>query len=137
MRKQLPGTFELVYDNYNVLAIGFSPTERASDAIFSIALYPRWINLFFLQGAILPDPHKLLKGKGKQVRHIVIGDPTILEEAPVKALIIQALRSAKLPPGPKRLRGKLIIKSVSAKQRPRRPRETAKTTGRPTRSRGV
>jgi hypothetical protein len=131
MHKQLPGAFELVYDNYNALAIGFGPTERASDAIFSIAVYPRWINLFFLQGATLPDPHNLLRGKGKQARHIVIGNATVLEEAPVQALIIQALRSAKLPVEPKRRRGSLIIKSVSARQRPRRPPESAKTARRP------
>jgi hypothetical protein len=40
MRARLPGAIELVYDNYNALAIGFSPTERTSDVIFSIALYP-------------------------------------------------------------------------------------------------
>lgn len=121
MRKRLPGAFELVYDNYNALAIGFGPTERASDAIFSIALFPRWVSLFFLQGAGLPDPYKLLKGNGKQVRHIVLHDAGMLDEAPVDALILQALRSAKLPVEPKSHRGRLIIKSVSAKQRPRRP----------------
>jgi hypothetical protein len=41
MRKRLPGATELVYDNYSALAIGFGPTDRASDAIFSIAVYPR------------------------------------------------------------------------------------------------
>lgn len=30
IRKRLPGAQELVYDNYNALAIGFSPTERTS-----------------------------------------------------------------------------------------------------------
>ena len=42
MRARLPGAVQLVYDNYNALAIGFGPSERASEAIFSIALYPRW-----------------------------------------------------------------------------------------------
>lgn len=55
MRKRLPGSIELVYDNYNGLVVGFGPTERASDAIFSIVMYPRWVTLFFLQGATLPD----------------------------------------------------------------------------------
>ena len=48
MRARLPGAVQLVYDNYNALAIGFGPSERASEAIFSIALYPRWVTLFFL-----------------------------------------------------------------------------------------
>src|SRR5436853_7421640 len=69
MRARLPGAVELVYDNYNALAIGFSPTERASDAIFSIALYPRWVSLFFLRGIDLPDPQRLLQGSGKIVRY--------------------------------------------------------------------
>lgn len=121
MRKRLPGAFELVYDNYNALAIGFGPTERASDAIFSIALFPRWVSLFFLQGAGLVDPYKLLKGKGKQARHIVVHDASMLEEAPVEALIIQALRAARLPVESNSHHGRLIIKSISMKQRPRRP----------------
>ena len=33
LRKRLPGAVEMVYDNYNALVIGYSPTERPSDAI--------------------------------------------------------------------------------------------------------
>jgi len=58
MRTRLPGAVELVYDNYNALAIAFGATERTADAIFSIALYPRWMSLFFVRGATLPDPQK-------------------------------------------------------------------------------
>src|SRR6185369_16501632 len=72
MRARLPGAMQLVYDNYNALAIGFGPSERASEAIFSIVLYPRWVTLFFLQGAGLADPKRVLKGSGKVVRHIVL-----------------------------------------------------------------
>src|SRR5215813_14154091 len=79
MRARLPGAIELVYDNYNALAIGFSPTERASDVIFSITLYPRWVSLFFFRGAGLPDPQKLLKGSGKQVRHIILENAANLD----------------------------------------------------------
>lgn len=118
MRKRLPGAVELVYDNYNALAIGFGPTERASDAIFSIAVYPKWVSLFFLQGTKLSDPQKLLKGKGTRVRHIVL-EETTLEKPAVRELMAQALRKAR-----KRLDGearrRIVIKSVSAKQRPRR-----------------
>ena len=51
MRSLLPCAIEMVYDNYNALAIGFGPSERASEAIFSLAVFPRWVTLFFLQGA--------------------------------------------------------------------------------------
>lgn len=127
MQKRLPGAFQLVYDNYNALAIGFGPTERASDAIFSIALFPRWVSLFFLQGAGLADPQKLLKGKGKKARHIVLDEAGMLEKAPVEALIIEALRAAKLPVEPMSHPGRLIIKSISTKQRPRRPSSANRT----------
>jgi hypothetical protein len=60
MRRILPGAIELVYDNYNALAVAFGPSERASEAVVSIALYPRWVSLFFLQdGPRLPDPEGL------------------------------------------------------------------------------
>lgn len=51
MRQLAPGAVELVYDNYNALAIGFAPGERSSEGIFSIAPYPPHVSLFFLQGA--------------------------------------------------------------------------------------
>jgi hypothetical protein len=120
LRKKLPGATEIVYDNYNALAIGFGPGEKASEAIFSIAVFPRWVSLFFLQGAKLPDPDKVLKGSGTRARHIVLTDLRILEQPAVKKLMTAALMSAKRPLDPKQRR-RLIIKSVSAKQRPRRP----------------
>jgi hypothetical protein len=120
LRKRLPGAIEIVYDNYNALAIGFGPSDRASEAIFSIAVYPRWVSLFFLQGARLPDPDKVLRGTGNKVRHIVLTETAVLDTPAVKTLMTLALASAKRPLDPKQRR-QLIIKSISAKQRPRRP----------------
>ena len=120
MRARLPGAVQLVYDNYNALAIGFGPSERASEAIFSIALYPRWVTLFFLQGAGLPDPRRLLKGSGKVVRHIVLASAADLDLPAIQDLMAQALQRAEAgidPAAP----GRLVIRSISAKQRPRRP----------------
>jgi hypothetical protein len=120
MRKRYPTALELVYDNYNALAIGFAPSERTSEAIFSIALYPKWVSLFFLQGKGLPDPTKILKGSGKVVRYIVLPTPDLLDEPPVKALMKEAVARAAVP-FPARGGHRLIIKSISANQRPRRP----------------
>jgi hypothetical protein len=126
LRALVPGAVELVYDNYNALAIGFGPSERASEAIFSIALFPRWVSLFFLQGARLADPHGLLKGTGKKARHIVLEDASTLDKPAVRALIAQALvKASKSPDGTKRSR--IVIKSISAKQRPRRPASRGKS----------
>jgi len=120
MRKRLPHAKELVYDNYNALACGFGPNERASDVIFSIAVYPRWVSLFFLQGAKLPDPGGLLQGKGSVARHIRLEDEKTLDRADVKAMMAKATKMAKVPFDTK-TEYALVIKSVSAKQVPRRP----------------
>jgi hypothetical protein len=119
MRRRLPAAQVLVYDNYNALAIGFGPTERTSEIVFSLALYPRWVSLFFAKGKGLPDPHKRLQGTGSVVRHIVLESAKTLDEPAVRELMKQALHSAgtTLSEGK---RGAVIVKSVSAKQRPRR-----------------
>jgi hypothetical protein len=120
MRARLPGAFELVYDNYNALAFGFAPSERASEAIFSIALYPRWVSLFFLQGAKLADPHGVLKGSGNRVRHVVLNSPADLDRPEIWELMALARLDAKRDIDPKG-GGRLVVKSVAANQRPRRP----------------
>jgi hypothetical protein len=120
MRKRVPGAMELVYDNFNALVIGFGPTDRASHAVFSIAIYPRWANLFFLQGARLADPNRLLKGGGGVVRHLRLSDPKLIDDPGVRDLIERAMAQAPMPMDPKAKR-RMIIKSISAKQRPRKP----------------
>jgi len=125
MRKLVPGAIEMVYDNYNWLVIGFAPTERPSEAIFSLVLPPGRMTLCFLQGAGLPDPAKRLQGKGNVVRNIRLynaGEPDarVLDGPEVRDLINLALNRAKVPM-PARGRRKLIIKSISAKPRRRRP----------------
>jgi hypothetical protein len=120
MRKRLPGAVEIVYDNYNALAIGFGPSEKASLAIFSIVLYPRWVNLFFLQGVKLPDPARRLRGSGNVVRSVRLDDDT-LDDPEIQKLVEVALARAKMPID-RSQRRKLVIRSVSAKQRARRPR---------------
>jgi hypothetical protein len=124
MKQRLPGATCLVYDNYNALAIGFGPSERASDAVFSIAVFPRWVSLFFLQGTELSDPDRILKGSGNRVRHIVLESADDLERPAIRALMQEALKIAD-PPIPLRGKPTLVIKSVSAKQRSRRPSKKA------------
>jgi hypothetical protein len=118
MRGFMPQALELVYDNYNFFVIGYGPTEKAGDAIFSLAAQAKGLNLCFLQGAKLPDPNKLLRGSGNVVRNIRIESPDALDDPKVRQLIDIALNRAKQPI-PVDGRHQLIIKSVSAKQRPR------------------
>jgi hypothetical protein len=120
MRKRLPGSTEMVYDNYNGLVIGFGPTEKPSLAIFSILLMPDHVTLCFLQGANIPDTNRRLKGGGNLVRHVRLVPPSVLDDPEILDLMNTALYRAKVPIDPK-ARRQLIIKSISAKQRPRRP----------------
>jgi hypothetical protein len=120
LRRRLPTAVEQVYDNYNALAIGFCTTERTSDCIVSLAVYARGVSLSFYYGATLPDPERRLEGSGKQSRFVRLTSVDTLDEPAVEALIAAAIEQARVPlpnagPGP------TMIKSVSAKQRPRRP----------------
>jgi hypothetical protein len=120
MRARLPGAAIIVYDNYNALAIGFGPTEKPSHAVLSLAVFPRWVTLCFLQGAGLPDPSGILRGDGSRVRHVRLHDSEALDDPPIEALIAEAVSRSE-PPFDPAAGQRLVIKSISAKQRPRRP----------------
>ena len=118
IRKRLPGATVLVYDNYNALAMGFGPSERASEIVGSIAVYPKRVALFLSRGASLPDPHKIFEGAGNKVRNITLPDAARLDHPHVAEALEAALARDPIADRPP---GRLVIKSISAKQRPRRP----------------
>jgi hypothetical protein len=120
MRKRLPGAKVLAYDNYNALAIGFATAETVGSVMLSIAGYPRWVSLFFMWGTRLNDPHGLLVGTGRQIRSIPRIGVATLDDPRVDALIAQAVANADPAYDPDASLG-IVIKSISAKQRPRRP----------------
>ena len=129
LRDRLPGLFEIVYvyDSQDSLVISYSPTENGSDGVCAIALYPRWVKLFFGQGALLSksDPNKLLQGRGKTVRHVVLNSVADFDRAEIEVLMAAALKLAKL-----RLdasaKGSVIIKAEAQKQRARRATKAAR-----------
>jgi hypothetical protein len=119
LRKRLPMAVEQVYDNYNFLAIGYCTTDRTSDCIVSLACAANGVALSFYNGASLPDPQKILLGSGKQNRFIRLKTAKTLCEPPVESLLRAAIAKAKTPLA-KSAKGYTLIKSISAKQRPRR-----------------
>ncbi|MGH7602879.1 MAG: hypothetical protein ACRENK_02655, partial [Gemmatimonadaceae bacterium] len=122
MRKQIPGGVEFVYDNYNALVFGYGPSDRPSEAVVSLAIMPKWVTLCFLKGTKLADPKKLLKGSGSTVRNVRLIPPLTLDDAEVQRLIDAAIAAARPPFPVGKAAPSTIVKSISAKQRPRRPR---------------
>ena len=119
MRKRLPTALELVYDNYNFFVIGYSATERASDCVVSLACGANGVALSFYNGATLPDPDGVLLGSGNQNRFVRLPSAKSLAAPAVQRLIAAALAQARTPM-PSTGRTRTIVKSISAKQRPRR-----------------
>lgn len=117
----MPGGVEFVYDNYNALVFGFGPSDRPSEAVLSLAIMPRWVTLCFLKGAKLRDPKKLLGGSGNIVRNIHLSSPRHLEDRDVRELIDQSIAAARPAFSGKAGTARTIVKSISVKQRPRRP----------------
>ena len=131
MRDRLPGLNELVYvyDSQDSLVIAYSPTEHGggSDALCSIAVYPRQVNLYFTQGALLSksDPDKLLQGQGKTVRHVVLNAVADFDRAEIEVLMAAALKLAKLRLDANAT-GSVIIKAEA--QKPRAARRVKATS---------
>jgi hypothetical protein len=119
LRKRFPTAHELVYDNYNFFVIGYSPSERPSDSIISIAAAANGVGLCFIHGAALDDPAHVLTGSGKQTRFVRLDSTSVLARREVDALLTRAADDAKTP-FRRSGRGRLIIRSISPKQRPRR-----------------
>ena len=119
MRQRFPTGNELVYDNYNFFVIGYCTTERPSDCVVSLAANAKGIGLSFYHGATLPDPHGILQGSGNQNRFVRLDGVATLNRHEVQELLDAAEAQAD-PPFVSTGGGKLIIRSISAKQRSRR-----------------
>lgn len=119
LRGRFPACDALVYDNYQALAVSISPDGKTGSAFISVALYPRWVTLFFLHGAGLSDPDGILAGSGAAVRSLRLARAEDLDHPAIRALV-DAAEAAAILPDPAR-EGRLVMKSMSARQRPRRP----------------
>jgi len=119
VRKRMPTANELVYDNYNFFVIGYSSSERPSDAIVSIVASAKGVSICFIYGASLPDPDGILQGGGNQTRFVRLPSAATLAQAPVARVLRAAIADAD-PKLPSKGGGKLIIRLIAPKQRPRR-----------------
>src|SRR6476659_9329210 len=87
-----PQANELIYDNYNALAFGWSPTDRVGHTFCSIAVgrTSKNIHFGFYWGSELNDPKKMLIGEGSQYRYILVKSLHEFPKAYMKTLVKEA-----------------------------------------------
>lgn len=116
-----PQCNELIYDNYNAVAVGWSPTDRVGHTFCSIAVGRTSYNIHFgfYWGSELSDPEKLLLGEGNQYRYILVPDKKKFPKAYIKKLVKEAYANsmAKVKDKKQIRHGQTIVKSVSDKKR--------------------
>ncbi len=120
-----PKANELIYDNYNALAFGWSPTDRVGHTFCSIAVgrTSKNIHFGFYWGSQIADPKKILLGQGNQYRYILVTDKKDFPKAYITKLVKEAYANslAKVKDPKQLMQGKTITKSVSNKKREKKP----------------
>jgi hypothetical protein len=116
-----PDANELIYDNYNAVAFGWSVTDRLGDTFCSIAVGRTSYNVHFgfFWGSKISDPEKLLIGEGNQYRYLLVKDKKDFPKTYIKKLLKEAYAYSlsKMKPPKNVSKGATITKSISAKKR--------------------
>jgi len=116
-----PDSNELIYDNYNAVAFGWSPTDRLGHTFCSIAASSNYVHFGFYWGSEIADPDKLLLGKGNQYRYIIVRSADDFPKPYMKKLLQEAYVNslAKVKDQKQIITGTTIVKSISpTKKRP-------------------
>ena len=115
----VPESNELIWDNYNAVAMAYSKSEKLKDAFCHIAVYSGHINFGFNRGAELTKGTVKLNGKGKLIRHISVKDFQSFPKNEIQSMIWEAIGiSEKLNNEltEKKVRPKSIVMSISEKK---------------------
>ncbi|MFY9553891.1 MAG: DUF1801 domain-containing protein [Blastocatellia bacterium] len=118
--EEAPASVEKLVRVY-ALVFWYSLTGRMGDAFCQVVVYPKGVNLMFNRGAELKDPHNVLVGEGKIIRHIKIRQPPDLKTPHLRKFIRAALKHAKSIAREKELAGR-STKPAPRISAPRRPR---------------
>ena len=114
-----PSANELIYDNYNALVIGFGISDKASDAVCSIAVYSEYVNFGFLRGTEIADPEKKLTGKGSLYRYITVKSKEDFPKIYMNKLLKEAWINSllRLKEDRQIIKGTTLVKSIAVKKR--------------------
>ena len=116
----LPSTNELIWDNYNALAIAYSKSNQLKDAFCHFSVYSKHVNFGFNRGSELSNVLVPLKGNGKLIRHISVVDWEAFPKKEIQAMLLEAIEISEnnneslLKPT---LSSKSIVMSISKKKR--------------------
>jgi hypothetical protein len=128
--EQYPNCNELIYDNYNAVAFGWSPTDKVGHTFCSIAVGRSSHNVHFgfYWGSEIPDPKKMLLGEGNQYRYILVENKADFPKTYMKKLMSDAHANslAKVKDRKQLIEGQTIVKSVSAKKREAKSKKSKK-----------
>jgi len=117
LRRAFPGSYQLVYDYSNSLVVAFGMSDRGYEAVVAVAIFPRWVRLYFDKS--LPDPNGLLEGSGRRVRSVTLRAASDLDRGDIRELIQAAIKHSGVA-FPRARPIRMVIKSGSKKRRPRR-----------------
>ena len=87
----VPEANELIWDNYNAVAMAYSKSTQLKDAFCHIAVYANHVNFGFNRGAELTNHNLDLLGKGKLIRHLKLTQFNAFPTQEITPLIWQAL----------------------------------------------
>src|SRR5262249_27543769 len=128
--KLYPHCNELIYDNYNALAFGWSPTERQGHVFCSIAVGRTTYNIHFgfYWGSEISDPEKKLLGEGNQYRYLLVTSKADFPKTYIKTLVKEAYANslAKVKDRREIVKGRTIVKSISEKKRAQSAKKSTK-----------
>ena len=118
-----PDCNELIYDNYNAVAFGWSLTDKLGDTFCSVAVGRGSENVHFgfYWGSKIADPQQLLLGNGNQYRYILVRDVADFPKVYITQLLMEAYAYSlgKLKVKGTAPKGASITKSISdAKRKP-------------------
>src|ERR1700730_12931354 len=89
--EEAPDAIESISKGYAV-AIGFSFTGKPlKDGFCHVVTYSGHVNHGFNRGALRPDPHRVLQGTGKSIRHITIRNQAELDRPSIRRYLQAAI----------------------------------------------
>ena len=116
-----PTSNELIYDNYNALAFGWSPTDRLGHCFCNIAVgrSSKNIHFGFYWGSQINDPKKKLIGNGNQYRYLLVTNKKDFPKTYIKKLLKESYTNslAKVKDKKQIMEGATITKSISQVKR--------------------